>query len=171
MSPGRVSAIVLAALVLQVSLFSRFSYEGARPDVLLLLAIVAGFTCGPERGAIVGFAAGMSFDILLTTPLGLSALVYTLVGYGVGVATSGVVRSSRWIGPAVVVAASAAGVLLYAVLGAVIGEPTLEGPSLASIVVTVAAVNAALAPLAVRAFTWARTDDRDRHRRQPFLAR
>lgn len=169
MSPLRTAAVILGALVLQVSLLARFSYEGARPDVLLLLAVVAGFTAGPERGAIVGFAAGMSFDILLTTPLGLSALTYALVGYAVGSATSGVVRSSRWIGPAIVVVGSAAGVLLYAAFGAVIGEPTLEGPPLAAIVVTVSAVNAALAPLAIRALTWARTDDRDR--RQPFFAR
>ena len=52
--------------------------------------------------------------------------------------------------------------LLYALLGAVLGEPTLSGPSLATIVVLVAAVNAALAPVAVRAMAWAKTDDRDR---------
>lgn len=169
MSWGRTAAVILAALVLQVSLLSRFSYEGARPDVLLLLAVAAGFALGPERGAIVGFAAGMAFDVVLTTPLGLSALVYTLVGYGVGAASGGVIRAARWIGPAVVVAGSAAGVLLYAAIGAVLGEPTFEGPPLAAIVVVVAAVNAVLAPLAIRALTWARTDDRDR--RQPFLAR
>ena len=59
--------------------------------------------------------------------------------------------------------------LWIAVLGAVLGEPTLSGPSLATIVAVVAAVNAVLAPLAVRAVSWAKTDDRDR--RSPFYAR
>ena len=169
MSWPRTALVVLVALVLQVTLFSQFSYEGARPDIMILLAVMAGYRLGPERGAIVGFAAGVSFDIVLSTPLGLSALVYTIVGYTVGVATSGMVRTSRFGAPLVAAVGSAVGMLLYALVGAVLGEPTLSGPSLASIVVLVAAVNALLAPLAARALSWAKTDDRDR--RQPFFAR
>ncbi len=169
MSPGRIAAVVLGALTLQVCLFARFSYDGARPDVMVLIAVIAGFVLGPERGAIVGFAAGMAFDILLTTPLGLSALVFTVTAYAVGTLSSGVVRTSRWIPSAVAAVGSAAAMVLYAVLGEVLGEPTLNGPPLAAIVVFVAAVNAALAPLAVRVLTWTRVDERDR--RQPFFAR
>lgn len=169
MSWPRTALIVLVTLVIQVSLLSRFSFEGARPDVMILLAIVAGYRLGPERGALVGFAAGLSFDIVLSTPLGLSALIYTIVGYGVGAATAGMVRTSRWAASVVAAVGSAAGMLLYALVGTVLGEPTLDGPPLASIVVLVAAVNAALAPLASRAIAWAQTDERDR--RQPFLAR
>jgi rod shape-determining protein MreD len=165
----RTAVVVLVALVLQVTLFSRFSYEGARPDVMVLLAILAGYQLGPERGAIVGFAAGMSFDIVLSTPLGLSAFVYTIVGYTVGAATSGMVRTSKWAVPLVAAVGSAAAMVLYALVGAVLGEPTLSGPSLASIVVLVAVVNAALSPLASRAIAWVKTDDRDR--RQTFFAR
>lgn len=169
MSWARTAVVVLVALVLQVTLFARFSYEGARPDVMILLAIMAGYRLGPERGAIVGFAAGLSFDVVLSTPLGLSALVYTIIGYAVGVTTSGMVRTSRWAVPAVAAVGSAAGMVLYALVGAVLGEPTLSGPSLASIVVLVSAVNVVLSPLAARALAWARTDDRDR--RQTFFAR
>lgn len=169
MSWPRTALIVLATLVLQVTLFSRFSYEGARPDLMVLLAVMGGYRLGPERGAIVGFAAGLSFDIVLSTPLGLSALVYTVIGYAAGATTAGMVRSSRWAASAVAAAGSAVGMLLYALVGAVLGEPTFSGPSLASIVVLVAVVNALLAPLAARALDWARTDERDR--RQPFLAR
>lgn len=169
MSPGRLGAVVLATLVLQVTLLSRFSYDGARPDAMLLLAVLAGYLAGPERGAIVGFCSGMAIDVLLSTPMGLSALVYTLVGYGVGVTTAGAVRTSRWIPIAVAAAGSAVGVVLYALVGSVVGEATLDGPPLAAIVVYVAAVNAVLAPLAVRALGWAITPGRDRH--QPFVLR
>jgi hypothetical protein len=65
---------------------------------------------------------------------------------------------------------SAAAKVLYAVIGTVVGEPTLEGPPLATIVVYVAAINAALAPLAVRALSWAvLPSDRDRH--APYVLR
>jgi rod shape-determining protein MreD len=170
MSPARTAAVVITALTLQVSFFSTFSYDGARPDLMVLLAVLAGYLGGPERGAIVGFAAGMAFDVVLSTPMGLSALVYTLVGYGVGAATAGMVRSSRLAPIAVAAGGSAAAMVLYAVIGTVVGEPTLEGPPLATIVVYVAAINAALAPLAVRALSWAvLPSDRDRH--APYVLR
>jgi rod shape-determining protein MreD len=161
-SPARLAAVVLGALTLQVTFFSTFSFDGARPDVMVLLAVLGGYLAGPERGAIIGFAAGMSFDLVLSTPMGLSALVYTLVGYGVGAATAGMVRSSRLAPIGVAAAGSAIAMVAYAVLGTVVGEATLEGPPLAAIVVYVAVINAALAPLAVRALGWAVAADRDR---------
>ena len=170
MSPVRVAAVVLVTLVLQVCLFARFSYEGARPDVMVLLAITAGFVAGPERGAIVGFSAGLSFDFVLHTPLGLSAFVYTLVGYGVGTISGGVMRTSRWIGPLLAMVASIAAMLLYAVVGTVVGQASFDGPPLSAILVVVAVLNAVLAPLAIRGIRWARTDGHDR-RHRAFLAR
>lgn len=170
MNPWRLALVVVVALTLQVSLFARFSYEGARPDVVLLVAIAGGLVAGAERGALVGFAAGLAFDALLTTPLGLSALVYCLVGYVVGATGSGVLRASRWVAPAMAATASVAGMFLYALVGSLVGQPTFEGPALTDIVVVVAAVNAVLAPLAVRALRWARVEDADRPR-HPMLFR
>lgn len=164
MNPSRTAAVVLGAFVLQVSLLASFSYEGARADLMVLLPILAGFLAGPDRGAAVGFAAGMTFDLVLTTPFGLSALVYTMVGYGVGSVSGGIVRSAPWIVPAVAAVATAAGMLVHAVVGAVVGVATFAGPPLTAIVVFAAAVNAVASPLAVRALEWARADRRDRRR-------
>lgn len=171
MSPLRTAAVVLGALVLQVCLFARFSFDGARPDVVILVAVLAGYVAGPERGAVVAFCAGTAFDLLLTTPLGLSALVYAVVAYAIGSATGGLLRSSPWIPSMLAAIGSAAGMLAYALIGALFGEATLTGPPLASIIVYVAVINVVLAPLAIRALRWAQADDRDRGRRQPFLAR
>jgi len=167
---AKASLVILITLILQVCLLARFSFDGAKPDIMILLAIAAGFVAGPEKGATIGFASGLAFDVVLTTPFGLSAFVYTLVGYGVGALGASVVRSSWWIAPAVAAVASTAGVLLYAMVGAVLGEATLSGPPLTAIVVVVAAVNALLAPAAVWAMRWVRVSDAD-HRRQTFLAR
>lgn len=164
MNAGKVAAVVLGAWVLQVCLFGRFSFEGARPDVMVLIAIAAGFVAGPERGAVVGFAAGLSIDLLLATPLGLSALVYTLVGYLVGRVSASVVRDSWWNSPIVVGVGSAAAMVLYALMGKIVGVPTLEGPALGAIVTVVAVLNAILSPLAVRALRWATADHHDRRR-------
>jgi rod shape-determining protein MreD len=168
-SPARTAAVVLGALVLQVCLFARFSFDGARPDVVVLVAVLAGYVAGPERGAVVAFAAGTAFDLLLTTPLGLSALVYSVVAYGVGVATAGLLRSSRWIPSMLAAVGSAVAMLAYALIGELFGQATLSGPPLASIIVYVAVINAVLAPLAARALRWARVDERER--RAAFLGR
>ena len=170
MNAAKVALVVVVALVLQVCLFAQFSFDGARPDVLVLLAVTAGFVAGPEKGAIVGFSAGLAFDVVLATPFGLSALVYTLVGYSVGVLGANVVRAAWWISPLLVGVASAAAMVVYALVGGLLGQATLEGPPLAAIVAVVAASNVVLAPLAIRAVWWTRTDDVDR-RRHPFLAR
>lgn len=164
MIAGKVAAVVLGAWVLQMCLFGRFSYEGARPDVMVLVAVTAGFVAGPERGAVAGFAAGLSIDIMLATPFGLSALVYTLVGYLVGLTAANVVRASWWISPIVVGLGSAVAVVLYALLGEIVGLATLEGPALGAIVTVVAVLNAILSPLAVRVLRWAMADTHDRRR-------
>jgi rod shape-determining protein MreD len=168
-SPGRLVVVVAGFLTVQVTLLSRFSYEGARPDIMVLLAVLAGYLAGPDRGAIVGFASGLAFDVVLSTPFGLSALTYTLAGYAAGAVTAGMVRSSRFAPSVVAAVGSAVATVLYAVVGAVLGQPTFQGPNLAAIVVVIAAVNAVLAPLAARALSWAITDDRDR--RTPFAFR
>jgi rod shape-determining protein MreD len=167
-SPARLGVVVVGALTLQVTLFARFSFDGARPDVMVLLAVLGGYLLGAERGAIVGFAAGLAFDLLLTTPLGLSALVYALAGYASGTATATMVRASRWVPIAVAAIGSAAAMVVYAMVGALLGQATLAGPPLAAIVGFVAVLNAVLAPLAVRALRWTRTDDTDR-RQHHFL--
>jgi hypothetical protein len=48
----------------------------------------------------VGFFAGLTLDLLVQTPLGLSALAYCVTGYVVGLAQGVVVRSTRWQAPA-----------------------------------------------------------------------
>ncbi|MBK6855302.1 MAG: rod shape-determining protein MreD [Microthrixaceae bacterium] len=169
MIPARLGAVVFTALVLQVSLFSRFSFDGARPDVMILVAVVGGFVCGADRGAVIGFTAGLAYDLVLSTPLGLSAFVYTLVGYTVGAVASSVVRSAPWIGPVVVALGSAAGMVLYALVAEVLGQAAFSGPPLTAIVVVVAAVNTVLAPIVVRAMRWARQDEADA--RHPYFLR
>ena len=169
MNPARLGAVIFTALVLQVSLFSRFSFDGARPDVMILVAVVGGFVCGADRGAVIGFTAGLAYDLVLSTPLGLSAFVYTLVGYTVGAVASSVVRSAPWIGPVVVALGSAAGMVLYALVAEVLGQAAFSGPPLTAIVVVVAAVNTVLAPIVVRAMRWARQDEADA--RHPYFLR
>ena len=145
--------MLITALLLQTTVFSRIRIWDVMPDFMLLVAVAGGITAGPARGAALGFASGMLIDLFLPTPLGLSALVFTLVGYWVGIANTGVLRSAWYIPVLTAGAASVAGVVFYALVGSVLGERMITG-HLATIAAVVGVSNAVLAPFAVRLVDW-----------------
>ena len=154
----RVPLVLLMALLLQTTVIERIRIAGVIPDLMLLMAVAAGITAGAARGAAIGFAAGMLFDLFLRTPMGLGALVFTLVGYGVGVINTGVLRSAWYIPMLTSAGASVAGVLLWAGVELVLGEPILP-VRLATIAAVVGVTNAVLAPVAVRVVRWSLAAD------------
>jgi len=150
----RAPVLLISALALHLTLFSVLRIAGAAPDIMLLVAVAGGLVGGPVRGAVLGFVAGISIDVFLRTPMGLSALVFTLVGYGVGVVSTGVLTPSWYLPVVTASVASAAGVILYAFVGAMLGEPMVSR-RLVTIVGVVAVGNAVLAVPVIRAVTWA----------------
>lgn len=156
----RLPLMLIVALLLQTTVLVRLRVLGVMPDFMLLVAVAAGITAGPISGAGLGFASGMVIDLFLPTPLGLSALVFTLVGYAVGIANTGVLRSAWYIPMLVAGAASVGGVTLYAVAGSVLGEQLLTA-HLITIASVVGVSSALLAPVAVRLVGWSLGSARD----------
>jgi len=129
---------------------------GVVPDVMLLLAVCGGIVGGPERGAITGFGAGIAIDLFLQgTPLGLSALVFSVVGYGVGVVTGGIVRAAWWIPILTAAAVCAAGEVLFALSATVVGQSQLVRVHLIVVAALVGLFDGILAPVALRLAAWA----------------
>jgi len=119
---ARCTLVLFVVVVVQNTLLDGVRVAGAHPDALVLVPVAAGYAAGPERGAAFGFAAGLVADLFLPTTFGLSALVGCLLGYGTGVATRGLVRSSWWLPVVVAAGATAAGLCAYAILGSVLGQ-------------------------------------------------
>ena len=96
----RVALVIFIVLMVQQTVMVALRIDGAHPDLLWLLPITAALLDGPETGAIVGFWAGLAFDLVLPTPFGLSALVGCVLGYSVGALTTAAdpapSGSSRW---------------------------------------------------------------------------
>jgi rod shape-determining protein MreD len=149
----RMPLMLITALLIQTTVLSRTRLFDVMPDFMLLVAVAGGITAGPTRGATLGFASGMLIDLFLPTPLGLSALVFTMVGYWVGIANTGVLRSAWYIPMLTAGAASICGVVFYALVGSVLGERMITG-HLITIALVVGLSNAVLAPLAVRLVDW-----------------
>jgi rod shape-determining protein MreD len=77
-------AVLLTTLVVQVAVAPHVAVRGAAPDVLLVGVTAVAAGRGPRAGAAFGFGAGLGADLFLTTPLGTSALAFTLVGQALG---------------------------------------------------------------------------------------
>jgi len=156
-APGvlKICLVVFVALLVQSTVGVGISILGVHLDLMLLLPIAAGIGGDAEEGAVMGFVAGIAADLLLPTPFGLSALVYCLVGFVVGYSTGSIVREVWWFTPVVALAASAVAVMLYAVLGAVLGQDQFLQLNLAAIVGVVSIANAILILPAIRVVRWA----------------
>ena len=151
----RLPPILLVAVVLHTAVFPQLRVFGVAADVLLLTAIATGLAAGADRGAAVGFGAGLLADCFLQTPFGLSALTYSLVGYGVGAFQATVLHRGRWITMLTTLVASGLGVVLFAAVGTVLGQDDLVALRLVPVAAVVAVVNTAMAPAAVRVLSWA----------------
>ena len=155
----RAGIVVLVALVLHTSVFPQLRVADVRPDLMLLLAVLGGLSAGPQIGAVFGFACGLAVDLLLQTPLGLSALTFSLIGYGVGAFQGVLLRSAVWLTPAVAAAASAIGILAFALVGAVLGQSQLINLTTLTVMAMVGIMNAILALPTARAVAWALQED------------
>jgi len=154
----KVPFVLLIVLLVHTCVLAGIHVHRVRPDAMLLVAVLAGLVAGPEKGAVTGFVAGLLADLTLPTPFGLSALVLSLVGFGVGMLQTGILRTSWWIPPLTALAASAIGVVGFALLGALVGQTQFLRPGLshlATIAGIVAAMNAFLAVPATPVVRWA----------------
>lgn len=150
----RLAVLLAGGLLLQLAVLDDVRLAGVRPEVMILVAVVSGMAGGPERGAVLGFTAGLVADLFTETPFGLSSLTYSIVGFTTGIVQTSLIRSAWWITPATAAVASGAGVALYALTGAVVGQRGMVGPHLAVVVAAVAAVNAPLALPLARVARW-----------------
>lgn len=140
----RSALFLLTALVLHMALFSDLRVLGVAPEVPLAIAVTAGLVGGPQRGAVAGFAIGLGIDLYLPTLFGLSALIYAVWGYSVGLLEERIFRSAWWINVLVTAAATAGGLLVYAVLGELLGEANLYTDRLYVVMGVAAAYNLVL---------------------------
>lgn len=128
-SKGRLLVVLVVAIVVQTTLASDVRVLGVAPDLLVLVAICGGLVAGSEVGCVLGFVAGLAADAFLTTtPFGLSALTFCLVGFGVGVLRNNVLRDSWLLAPIVAFVATVVSVVGFVAFGDVVGQ---TGPSAA----------------------------------------
>jgi rod shape-determining protein MreD len=80
----RLGAFVVFAVFFQIGVVSEVPVFGVNADISSLLVAFVGLMCGSTVGAACGFAVGLLVDLALLQTLGLTSLVFTLVGYWCG---------------------------------------------------------------------------------------
>jgi rod shape-determining protein MreD len=146
------TGLVVVALVLQVCVLARLHLPGAVPDLLLLTVLGLAMTYGHVGGALVGFGAGLLADLAPPADhaAGRYALVLCVIGYLAGLAKpdTGQLRSAA--GPMFVVVAAALGsTLLYASVGALVGDTAAQHVGLGKLLFTAVLYDLLLAPFTV----------------------
>jgi rod shape-determining protein MreD len=80
----RVAVLAVAVVFVQITAVSEVPVFGVNVDLSPLLVAFVGLLCGSMIGAISGFAVGLLVDLALLQTLGVSSLLFTLIGYWCG---------------------------------------------------------------------------------------
>ena len=145
-------ALVVVALVIQVSVLARLQLPGATPDLMLLVVLGLAFVYGHVSGALIGFGAGLLADLAPPADhaAGRYALVLCVIGYLAGLAKPENGRLKSAFTPmAFVVAAAIGSTLLYAGVGALVGDTAARHVGLGSLLFTAVVYDLLLAPFTV----------------------
>jgi rod shape-determining protein MreD len=128
---GRLAALsgllVALALVLQVSLFDAFAWDGVVPDLVLMVVVAAALARGGQVGMVTGFAAGVLMDLAPPADhvAGRWALALLVAGYVAGRVRQDSGRTTVLSVVATMAACSFVASSLYALTGMLLRDPPL----------------------------------------------
>ncbi len=78
-------AIIVVALVIQLTLINSVTILGLKPDLIMVVVVVFSLMKGEKEGSISGFVSGLLQDIFSTSLLGINALAKTVIGFTCGI--------------------------------------------------------------------------------------
>ncbi len=81
---ARVAALAVAVVFLQTGVVSELPILGVAIDLTPLVVAFVGLQAGAAMGAVTGFGIGLLVDLTLVQTLGLTSLIFTVIGYGAG---------------------------------------------------------------------------------------
>ena len=121
---SRWSRLVLVALLLlslQTTLFSEVRPFGYSAQLMAMFVAAAGSSHDVRVGAIVGLVSGFMFDAVLATPLGISAVVFGVVGAGASLMMQPFREPTWWLRILVVSVCAASSEVVTPLVNSVVG--------------------------------------------------
>jgi rod shape-determining protein MreD len=77
----RIALLSVVLVFFQEGVVSEVPVFGVSADLTPLLVAFVGLICGSMLGAVTGFAVGLLVDLALVQTLGVTSLIFTLIGY------------------------------------------------------------------------------------------
>jgi rod shape-determining protein MreD len=141
--------MVLLAVAVQSTVLARLTLLGVIPQLVLVVVVSLAYTDGSRVGVTAGFFGGLLQDLLLPQSIvGLTALVYTLIGYAVGSFRQYAPSESVWMPVFGVAVASAVAEAGYALLAIMLGQEWVSLTFTAKVAGLVVLYNTLLTPFA-----------------------
>jgi rod shape-determining protein MreD len=81
---SRLAVLTVFVVFFQIGVVSEVPVFGVTVDLTPLVVVFVGLLCGSMLGAISGFAVGLLVDLTLVQTLGVTSLIFTLIGYWAG---------------------------------------------------------------------------------------
>jgi rod shape-determining protein MreD len=82
--PVRLALLGLVTVIIQAAAVSQISIFGISADLTVLVVMSVGLIAGSIAGAIMGFALGLLVDMVLVQTLGVTSLLFLVIGYWAG---------------------------------------------------------------------------------------
>ncbi|HWD85078.1 MAG TPA: rod shape-determining protein MreD [Solirubrobacteraceae bacterium] len=82
--PLRIAIVAIFAVILQETVVSQITVFGVTADITPLVVVSIGLLCGSMAGAIAGFGVGLLVDLTLVQTLGITSLLFIVIGYWSG---------------------------------------------------------------------------------------
>ncbi len=156
---GRVFIVGFVVLVIHIGLAPDLRIVGVAAELPLGLTIASGLAGGVERGAVHGLIYGLIVDMFLFTPVGLSALVFAVIGWLSGHVYLDRLEESPLVSTVTIALGTAASIGVFIALGLMLGESSLLEAPIGTILLVAPMINAALAVPLVAAAHWMWTAD------------
>ena len=80
----RLIVLAFVAVVIQEAAVSQITIFGVSADLMTLVVMSVGLLCGSMAGAVFGFGSGLLVDLVLVQTLGVTSLIYIVIGYWAG---------------------------------------------------------------------------------------
>ena len=150
----RLVPVGMILLALQRTIFVEIQVGGVTIQVVLAFVVAAGAVGGSERGAVAGFTLGMMYDLIEGTPLGSTAIAFTLAGVIAGLLALVTADPQWWLSAIAALIGAAAGEALVPVVRLFIGQENPWPADMLTVVPVVAIAAALLSPLFVPIARW-----------------
>jgi rod shape-determining protein MreD len=146
--------VLLIVISLQTTLFAEMRPFGVAAQLVLLFAVVSGSIYGSTIGALTGLIAGLMYDFILPTPIGLTSLALGLAGATAGLLIYFFHDPTWWMRLLTIGIVSLLGEFYYPLAQTVIGLDGWLQWRVIKVAIIVAGCNLLLSPLAILVCRW-----------------